>query len=160
MKIIGLLINNESHNSIFSILPVADLAWGVGACRCVLGREGLPLPFCSEWSTDVPEPERRTVSQGGVSEIFQCSSVYLSVGCKLVSEISTPRRLHLSLTLSSCLSRSLCCLCSTFLCMSTRLRIVLSLSIAETGSLARSRSISMASLSAGLRSTFTTGDGR
>lgn len=98
---------------------------------------------------------------GGVSEIFQCPSfsVCLSVGCKLALEIPPPR-LHLSLTLSSCLSLSLCCLCSTFLCMSTRLRIVLSLSIAETGSLARSRSISMASLSAGLQSAFTTGDGK
>lgn len=63
----------------------------------------------------------------------------------------------LSLTLSSCLSLSLFCLRSTFLCMSTRLRIVLSLSIADT-SLACSLCITVDSLSAGLQSAFTTGN--
>lgn len=71
---------------------------------------------------------------------------------------SNPDSVHLFLTFSSCLSRSLCCLCSTFLCMSTRLRIVVSLSTADIGSLSCSLSVRVDSLSTGQQSTFKTGN--
>lgn len=123
--------------------------WGALACLCVSGQGDLPLPFCSVWLTDAPEPERRILSV----------PLYPPFCSRWISAKS-PYSTLLSLTLSSCLSRSLCCLCSTFLCMSTRLRIVLSLSIADTGSVACSLSISVDSLSAGLQSNFTTGNSR
>lgn len=137
------VMQNDSLNLQF--LPVVDLVWGAWAGLCVSGRAGLPLPFCSGWSTDVLEPERQTI-QGDVTSPPLWPENF----------IHYPPKMLLSLTLSSCLSLSLCCFCSTFLCMSTRLRIVLSLSIAETGSLA----ISVDSLSAGLQSTFSTGNSR
>ena len=84
---------------------MVDLLWGALVCRCVSGPAGPPLPFCSGWWKDAPEPGGQTLS---VTHYIICLSFTMMWRFCLSTSLSPWASVSLCLSAASAPPSSAC----------------------------------------------------